>query len=73
VELGVGEFESERVGGFSAEIYLYDMTGKVIQTLSTKNKITKVDTSRLPQGVYIIKANIPTQQDKKLTAKIVKE
>lgn len=57
----------------SADIYVYDMAGKVIQTLSTKNKITKVDTSKLPQGVYIIKANIPTQQDEKLTTKIVKE
>jgi len=56
-----------------AEIYLYDMTGKVIQKLQTKNKVTKVDTSKLPQGVYIIKASIPTQKDKKLTIKIVKE
>ncbi|MDP9955939.1 hypothetical protein J2X97_001576 [Epilithonimonas hungarica] len=56
-----------------AEIYLYDMTGKVIQKLQTKNKVTKVDTSRLPQGIYIIKASIPTQKDKKLTTKIVKE
>ena len=55
------------------DIYLYDMTGKVIQQLNTKNKVTKVDTSKLPQGVYIIKASIPTQKDKKLTTKIVKE
>jgi len=57
----------------SADIYLYDMTGKVIQTLNTKNRVTKVDISKLPQGVYIIKANIPTQQNKKLTTKILKE
>lgn len=57
----------------SADIYVYDMTGKVIQQLQTKNKVTKVNTSKLPQGVYIIKANIPTQQNKKLTTKIVKE
>jgi hypothetical protein len=49
------------------------MAGKVIQQLQTKNRVTKVDTSRLPQGVYIIKASIPTQKDKKLTTKIVKE
>jgi len=65
VEIGL-EFES-------ADIYVYDMTGKVIQQLQTKNKVTKVNTSKLPQGVYIIKANIPTQQSKKLTTKIVKE
>jgi len=57
----------------SADIYLYDMAGKVIQQLQTKNKITKVNTSRLPQGVYIIKANIPTQENKNLTTKILKE
>ncbi|UQB69789.1 T9SS type A sorting domain-containing protein [Epilithonimonas zeae] len=56
-----------------ADIYLYDMTGKVIQQLQTGNKITKVNTSKLPQGVYIIKANISTQQNKKLTTKILKE
>lgn len=56
-----------------ADIYLYDMTGKVIQQLHTKNKITKVDTSKLPHGIYMIKANVPTQKDKNLTTKIVKE
>lgn len=65
VEIGL-DFES-------ADIYVYDMTGKVIQTYNTKNRVTKVDTSKLPQGVYIIKANIPTEQNKKLTTKIVKE
>ncbi len=65
VEIGL-DFES-------ADVYVYDMTGKVIQTLSTKNRVTKIDTSKLPQGVYIIKASIPTQQNKKLTTKIVKE
>lgn len=65
VEIGL-DFEN-------ADIYVYDMTGKVIQQLQTKNKVTKVNTSKLPQGVYIIKANIPTQQNKKLTTKIVKE
>ena len=65
VEIGL-DFES-------ADISVYDMTGKVIQQLQTKNKVTKVNTSKLPQGVYIIKASIPTQKDKKLTTKIVKE
>ncbi|MCD9853848.1 T9SS type A sorting domain-containing protein [Epilithonimonas sp. JDS] len=56
-----------------ADIYLYDMTGKIIQKLQTKNKVTKINTGRLPQGIYIIKANIPNQQDKNLSTKIVKE
>ena len=65
VEIGL-DFES-------ADVYVYDMTGKVIQTFSTKNRVTKINTSKLPQGVYIIKANIPTKQNKKLTTKIIKE
>ncbi|WP_312767024.1 T9SS type A sorting domain-containing protein [Epilithonimonas sp.] len=73
VEIGVGGSEGVSAGGFSADIYVYDMTGKVIQQLQTRNRVTKVDTSRLPQGVYIIKAIIPTLKDKKLTTKIVKE
>jgi len=73
VEIGL-DFPSTGSGqAFSADIYVYDMTGKVIQQLNTKNKVTKINTSRLPQGVYIIKANIPTQQNKNLTTKIVKE
>ena len=64
VEIGL-DFES-------ADIYVYDMTGKVIQQIQTKNKVTKVNTSKLPQGVYVIKASIPTQKNKKLTIKIIK-
>lgn len=56
-----------------ADIFVYDMTGKVIQTISAKNRVTKINTSKLPQGVYIIKASIPNQKDKKLTTKIIKE
>lgn len=56
-----------------ADMYVYDMTGKMVQQLQTKNKITKVNTSKLPQGVYIIKASISNQQNEKLTTKIVKE
>ncbi|WP_379967794.1 T9SS type A sorting domain-containing protein [Epilithonimonas sp. UC225_85] len=63
VEIGV-DFEN-------ADIYLYDMTGRVLQQLQTRNKVTKVNTSKLPQGVYII--NATTNTNKKLSTKIVKE
>lgn len=63
VEIGV-DFQS-------ADINLYDMTGRVVQQLQTRNKITKVNTSKLPQGVYII--NATTNSNKKLSTKIVKE
>lgn len=57
-----------------ADIYLYDMTGKIIYQQQTRNKVSKINTSKLAQGVYIIKASIPNQQkDLKLTTKIVKE
>ncbi|WP_379968005.1 T9SS type A sorting domain-containing protein [Epilithonimonas sp. UC225_85] len=63
VEIGV-DFQS-------ADINLYDMTGRILQQLQTRNKVTKVNTSKLPQGVYII--NATTNTDKKLSTKIVKE
>ncbi|WP_051878617.1 T9SS type A sorting domain-containing protein [Chryseobacterium sp. FH1] len=56
-----------------ADIYVYDMAGRILQQVQTRNKVTKINTSKLPQGVYIIKANFPTQKDKKLTIKIVKD
>ena len=65
VEIGL-DFES-------ADLYLYDMAGRVVQQLQTKNKVTKLNTSKIPQGVYIIKANIPTLQNKNLSTKIMKE
>ena len=65
VEIGL-DFES-------AELFLYDMTGKLVQRSQTRNKVTKINTSMLPQGVFIVKASIPSQPNKKLTTKIVKE
>lgn len=56
-----------------AEIFLHDMSGRQVQTIKTKQQITKINTSSLPQGVYIIKAILLTQKDKKLTAKIIKK
>ena len=54
-----------------ADIYLYDMTGKLIQQLQTRNRVTKMNTSGLPQGIYIVNAS--TNSDKKLSTKILKE
>jgi hypothetical protein len=38
------------------EISVFDMSGKQIQTLNTKNKVTKINTANLPQGIYIVSA-----------------
>lgn len=37
-----------------AEITLHDMTGKLIQKIKTKNKVTKISTGILPQGIYVV-------------------
>ncbi len=53
-----------------ANIALYDMSGKQVQTLKTQNPVTKIDTSKLPQGVYIIKIQ---SENKAINAKIIKQ
>ncbi|MDQ0478280.1 T9SS type A sorting domain-containing protein, partial [Chryseobacterium sp. MDT2-18] len=53
-----------------AQITLHDMSGRQIQTMKTKNKVTKINTAALPQGVYIVTANAQT---KSVNAKIVKK
>lgn len=52
-----------------AEIYIYDMGGRLIQSIKTKNPITKLNTKNLVQGMYIISAKIENQ---KFNTKIVK-
>lgn len=53
-----------------ADIALYDMTGKLIQNIKTKNKVTKINTSVLPQGVYVVTAKT---EKKVVNGKIVKK
>lgn len=65
VEIGVSFSE--------ADLFIYDMTGRMIQQTKTKNKITKLNTASLPQGAYIIKAQTNNPQNQSLTTKIIKE
>lgn len=67
VEIGLENLEE---GKFEVEIALYDFSGKQVQTLKTKNKVTKINTRNLPQGVYVITV---TTGEKKLSTKIVKK
>ena len=60
----IGEFTGK------AEISLYDMSGKMVQNIKTKNLITKINISQLPQGIYIITA---TTSKKSFNAKIIKQ
>ncbi|MGX9987594.1 T9SS type A sorting domain-containing protein [Soonwooa purpurea] len=41
--------------------------------MKTKNRVTKINTSNLPQGTYIIKAQTNNQQNQEYSTKIIKE
>lgn len=53
-----------------ADILLYDMGGRQIQNLKTKNKVTKINTQSLVQGAYLI--TIKTDNNKTANAKLIK-
>ncbi|SEV88204.1 Por secretion system C-terminal sorting domain-containing protein [Chryseobacterium wanjuense] len=54
-----------------AEILLYDMSGRQLQSLKTKNKVTKINTQPLIQGAYLI--TIKTDIGKTANAKLIKK
>ncbi len=54
-----------------AEILLYDMSGRQLQYLKTKNRVTKIDTQALIQGAYLI--TIKTDTNKTANAKLIKK
>ncbi|MEN2436770.1 T9SS type A sorting domain-containing protein, partial [Weeksellaceae bacterium A-14] len=65
VELG---FDLEQ--GEEAELSLYDYSGRKMHTIQTSNRITKMTTGILPQGVYIVTAKT---KNKSVNAKIIKK
>lgn len=54
-----------------ADITLYDMGGRQLQTLKTKNKVTKINTQNLIQGAYLMV--IKTNENKTANAKLIKK
>ncbi|KFF16466.1 T9SS type A sorting domain-containing protein [Chryseobacterium sp. JM1] len=54
-----------------ADIILYDMGGRQLQTVKTKNKVTKINTHNLIQGAYLI--TIKTDDNKTANAKLIKK
>jgi hypothetical protein len=54
-----------------ADIVMYDMSGRQIQTVKTKNKVTKINTQPLVQGAYLI--TIKTDHNKTASAKLIKK
>ncbi|MFZ4929899.1 T9SS type A sorting domain-containing protein [Chryseobacterium sp. Mn2064] len=54
-----------------ADIVLYDMGGRQLQNIKTKNKITKINTQGLVQGAYLVV--IKTDTNKTANAKLIKK
>ncbi|MFC3160820.1 T9SS type A sorting domain-containing protein [Chryseobacterium arachidis] len=53
-----------------ADIVMYDMGGRQVQSLKTKNKVTKMNTQALIQGAYIISVKTDV---KTANAKLIKQ
>ncbi len=72
VEIGMDENPSTGSGaGFSAEITVYDMGGRQLQSIKTKNKVTKINTQPLVQGAYLV--SVKTEEGKTASAKLIKK
>jgi Secretion system C-terminal sorting domain len=54
-----------------AEISMYDMGGRRLQILKTKNKVTKINTQSLIQGAYLVVVKTDTNQS--ANAKLIKK
>jgi hypothetical protein len=54
-----------------ADIILYDMGGRQLQSLKTKNKVIKINTQNLIQGAYLV--TIKTDTNKTANAKLIKK
>ncbi|PRA94558.1 secretion protein [Chryseobacterium sp. MYb7] len=54
-----------------ADILLYDMSGRQLQSIKTKNRVTKINTQSLVQGAYLV--TIKTDNNKTANAKLIKK
>ena len=54
-----------------ADILMYDMSGTQLQSLKTKNKVTKINTQALIQWAYLVV--IKTDMNKTANAKLIKK
>ncbi|WP_431611087.1 T9SS type A sorting domain-containing protein [Chryseobacterium sp. 'Rf worker isolate 10'] len=54
-----------------ADILLYDMSGRQLQSIKTKNRVTKINTQALVQGAYLVA--IKTDTNKTANAKLIKK
>jgi len=54
-----------------ADILLYDMSGRKLQSIKTNNNVTKINTQALVQGAYLV--TIKTDNNKTASAKLIKK
>ncbi|QQQ27324.1 T9SS type A sorting domain-containing protein [Chryseobacterium indoltheticum] len=71
VEIGFDFSTGSEQGFKEADIILYDMGGRQLQSLKTKNKVTKINTQNLIQGAYLIV--VKTDTEKTANAKLIKK
>ena len=71
VEIGFDPSTGSGQAFKEADIILYDMGGRQLQSLKTKNKVTKINTQNLIQGVYLV--TIKTDTNKTASAKLIKK
>ncbi|RLJ33814.1 putative secreted protein (Por secretion system target) [Chryseobacterium sp. 7] len=71
VEIGFDSSTGSEQGFKNADILLYDMSGRQLQSLTTKNRVTKINTQALIQGAYLV--TIKTDTNKTASAKLIKK
>ncbi|MDF2833913.1 T9SS type A sorting domain-containing protein [Chryseobacterium indoltheticum] len=71
VEIGFDSSTGSEQGFKEADIILYDMGGRQLQSLRTKNKVTKINTQNLIQGAYLVV--VKTDTEKTANAKLIKK
>ncbi|WP_126651441.1 T9SS type A sorting domain-containing protein [Chryseobacterium aureum] len=71
IEIGFDSSTGSEQGFKDADILLYDMSGRQLQSIKTKNKVTKINTQALVQGAYLV--TIKTDTNKTANAKLIKK
>jgi hypothetical protein len=71
VEIGFDPSTGSGQGFKEADILLYDMSGRQLQNIKTKNRVTKINTQALVQGAYLV--TIKTDTHKTANAKLIKK
>ncbi len=71
VEIGFDASTGSGQGFKEADILLYDMSGRQLQNIKTKNKVTKINTQALVQGAYLV--TVKTDNNKTANAKLIKK